>query len=287
MIVLTNVDFGGSAVIENLVDATSLTLLATPIIYFWIARPFVMKAREAHLAVEQQLEASNRLLAEIEVLNTSLQRVSRENAESHERLLQKIGAELHDGPAQQLTYVLLQTNRLLPFAEVAREKGIKVDVEKVRDILQRTVQEVRSISTGLSLPELANASIDQVIALAVHHHEMLGGARVSMTCRDLPETCPMPLKVCIYRVVQEALTNARKHSTAKAISVTASGGRQFELAIVDNGAGFATEQTDRNGLGLNGMNARVHALGGHLEIRSGPGRGTSVVATFDAASWSP
>jgi signal transduction histidine kinase len=280
MVILTFFDLGQSPMVENLVDASSLTLTATPVIYFWVARPFVTNARDANRALVNQLEHTNALLQENERLNASLQTANRAIAEAHELLLQKIGAELHDGPAQQLTYVLLQVNRLAPVAAIARDRGIKVDLDKVRMILDETVQEVRAMSTGLSLPQLADADIEHVIGLAVRSHEALGGAKAHVTIGDLPPVAPLALKICVYRIVQEALSNARKHGNARMLSITANGRNALALAIADDGVGFDVTKSMSKGLGLNGMRSRIDALGGRLEIKSGPGQGTVVTATF-------
>lgn len=268
-------------IIVDILDATTFTMLAIPIVYWWVARPFAEAARDANAKLTQQLLESQQLLAQNESLRTSLQATSESSAEIHERMLQKVGAELHDGPAQLLSYTLLQLDRLAPIVEIAHENKINFDLEKMRRVLADTIQEVRAISTGLSLPELAAVTIDETISLAIRRHEDLTGSKVKVTMNGLPAVASMKQKVCTYRFVQEALSNALRHGHAQNQIVEARGGRQISIMVQDDGLGFAPEKIGGRGLGLSGMRARVQALGGYLDIQSSPGHGTRVTASFD------
>jgi signal transduction histidine kinase len=87
------------------------------------------------------------------------------------------------------------------------------------------------------------------------------------------------MRTCIYRVVQEALHNVFRHSAAKSAVVTV---RQDDsslfLSVEDDGSGF--DPGKKRGLGMLGMEERVRQLGGHLEIRSTPGKGTVLRITL-------
>jgi len=267
-------------IIVDILDATTFTMLAIPIVYWWVARPFAEAAREANEKLARQLQESQQLLRQNETLRASLQSTSESSAEIHERMLQKIGAELHDGPAQLLSYTLLQLDRLAPVVELAHENNINVDLEKMRRVLGDTMQEVRAISTGLSLPELAAATIDETIGLAIRRHEDLTGTKVIVSLSGLPARTSLKQKICTYRFVQEALSNALRHGQARTQVVEATGGSQISITVQDDGLGFAPEKLDGRGLGLSGMRARVQALGGHLDLQSTPGQGTRVTASF-------
>ena len=269
------------ALTTDLLDSATLTLLSSPLIYALVVRPFALATREANTKLELQLLESQRLLEQNEKLRVSLQVASESTSETHEKILQKIGAELHDGPAQLLTYTLLQLNRLAPLVEQAKKrKKIIVDLEKMQRITGEALREVRAISTGLSLPELASASMNETIALAVRRHVELSGAKVEVTLAELPAAASLSQKICTYRFVQEALANALKHSHAKMRRVLAEGGPQLSITVEDDGDGFDLQSTNGSGLGLTGMRARLQALGGHLDVRSAPGKGTRVTAVF-------
>ena len=263
--------------IVNFLDPLTLTLLSSPLTYVWVVRPFARAAREAK---SQQLEETRLLLEQNERLRQSLQQASEASADMHEKILQKIGGELHDGPAQLLTYVLLQLDRLAPVAAMAKDQKIPVDLEKFRRVMNDTLSEVRAISTGLSLPELATTSIGETITLAIRRHEELTGTMVTVSLDRLPSVISLNQKICTYRFIQEALANSSKHAHARTRHVMAHGGARMQITVQDDGQGFTPEVSIGRGLGLTGMRARLQAVGGHLDVESAPGQGARVTASF-------
>lgn len=280
MLLMSQWDFTAIPYFQDLLDATSLTVLASPIIYYGVARPFSNAARHANASLREQLDETRRVLEQNEALRMSLQKANEATADAHDRILQKIGAELHDGPAQLLTYTLLQLRRLEPVAALARETGIKADLDKVLRVTGDALREVRAISTGLSLPELAGFSLAETIALAVRRHEELTGDKVGVAVRAVPEAVSLAHKVCAYRFVQEGLQNAHRHGAATTPRVTVEGSGRGSITVSDDGKGFDPSVPSTTGLGIIGMRARVEALGGHLKIQSAPGRGTVITAAF-------
>jgi signal transduction histidine kinase len=90
----------------------------------------------------------------------------------------------------------------------------------------------------------------------------------------------------LFRVVQEALSNVRKHSEAGRVSVALRSRRTFvEVTVTDDGCGFAPQQLDTDRLGLAGISERVRLLGGAVQIETSPGAGTTVRATLP--QWRP
>jgi signal transduction histidine kinase len=95
----------------------------------------------------------------------------------------------------------------------------------------------------------------------------------------VPKHLEKETSLCLFRVLQEALTNAIKHSGAREFEVTLRGtGRNVELEVVDRGAGFDAGAARTRGLGLVSMRERLSLIGGELFIMSHPGRGTTVRA---------
>lgn len=281
MMVLFRWDVNPQVITEGLIDATSLTLICSPLIYLWVGRPFVEATRKARAELSDQLEETTRLLDQNETLRAELQAASEMTAETHENVLQKIGAELHDGPAQLLSFTLLKLDRLGRTVQRTGDQTSIADLHKLREVMAQALQEVRAISTGLSLPELALTSISEAIALAVQRHEEVTGTRVGVHMTDMPDTTSLAQKICAYRFIQEALSNAFKHAQCQQIRVAADGYDQMTISVADDGRGFDPQRVRRGGLGLPGMRARVQALGGRLDIVSGPGAGTVLTASFD------
>ena len=91
---------------------------------------------------------------------------------------------------------------------------------------------------------------------------------------ELPEVVPHAVKSCIYRVIQESLSNATRHAKASSQLVAARFDRDLQVEISDQGQGFDPNEIPGKGLGLNGMLARVESVGGTLEVLSRRGQGT-------------
>ena len=101
------------------------------------------------------------------------------------------------------------------------------------------------------------------------------GVRVHIQAAGLPEL-PLRTEAELYRIVQEALTNVRKHADATQVTIVLrAGGGYLSLLVRDDGAGFAPESAG-NGHGILGMRERARLLGGRLRLRSQPGQGTTV-----------
>jgi signal transduction histidine kinase len=109
---------------------------------------------------------------------------------------------------------------------------------------------------------------------------------VDVHSENVSEQLANEIKVCIYRLVQEALHNAATHADAKRATVTvAQSGGKIRVAIADDGNGFAAECV--RGMGILGMEERVKRLGGIFAIRSEPGEGTTVKAELPLSPAEP
>ena len=96
----------------------------------------------------------------------------------------------------------------------------------------------------------------------------------------MPAGIPRDVALCLFRIVQEGLRNAIKHSGAEEVSVHLAGGpAELALTIADNGAGFEPNIEEREGLGLVSMRERLEPVAGTLRIRSRPGGGTRIEVT--------
>lgn len=153
---------------EGLIDASSLTVISSPLIYLWVAMPFAKAARAARneLAIElsakarqathleEALQQSRNLLEQNEVLRCRLQAANQSAADSNERVLQKIGADLHDGPAQLLAYALLRMQKITTQILSDADEKEADEIHRMRAAIANSLKEVRHISTGLSPPGL-------------------------------------------------------------------------------------------------------------------------------------
>jgi signal transduction histidine kinase len=138
------------------------------------------------------------------------------------------------------------------------------------------------VSSDLHLPELSRLSLRDVVEKAKLDHEQKTGSTVAMDHVAVPGPVSLPLKIAVYRILQEALNNSYRHAGGKEqrIGVFHADG-WLEIEATDGGPGFDLSEAENNqdssrGLGLRGMRERVEMLGGTLEIARGPDRGTTV-----------
>jgi signal transduction histidine kinase len=152
------------------------------------------------------------------------------------------------------------------------------DIQEICQKLQEIGSRVSRLSNQLNPPMLkyfglAKAIEMECLALSKESH-----MPVSFTCADFPVKPDTAVALHLFRVAQEALRNAAKHSRATGISVNmAATSNELILTISDNGIGFVAEQLPpAEGLGLMSMRERMRMIGGAFEIRSQPGQGTQI-----------
>lgn len=216
---------------------------------------------EARVAELSQLVAQNR------DLRFRVQRASSRAVALNERYLKRISADLHDGPAQLLALASLK----LGDARVLAGPGAAPsgEIETIRGHLDDAMREIREICRGLTLPQIEQLDLPQLLESAVAAHRQRTGTEVALTLPDDGPALTMPEKICAYRFVQEGLNNAFRHADGASQNVTASyAGRTLSIVVADGGAGFDSGKSDGEGLGLAGLRERVESLGGDFTVES-------------------
>jgi signal transduction histidine kinase len=238
--------------------------------------------------LRSQVRQLTGLLAQNRELHERVRRAAQRTTALNERFLRRISAELHDGPSQDLGLALLRLEHLGPAEPAAAGDG-QSDFHVVQASLQNALREIRAISAGVGLPELENVTLAETVARAVRAHERRTGTQVALALGGVPQQAALPLKITVYRIIQEALSNAHRHAGGAGQRVTVSNGSQsLSVVIEDSGPGFdeARQPQTEEHLGLVGMRERAESLGGTLRIESRLGQGTRVSAQLplDAAS---
>lgn len=187
----------------------------------------------------------------------------------------RIARELHDDICQRMLVLTVELKSLGGTNDNDREGHAAEALAEAQGIAKSLHELSHSLHpTKLQLLGLV-ASIDQLrrdlsrigIAIDFSHH-------------DVPSTLPPDLRLCLFRIVQEAMQNAIKYSKASEVSVCLSGSSdRLTVTIRDNGVGFDVEAAWSRGLGLLSMVERVEALGGSFEIHSSPGAGAQLTAS--------
>jgi signal transduction histidine kinase len=228
-----------------------------------------------------------RLLEQNADLQRQVDESQRRLVEIHDMVLRRVGVELHDGPAQLISLALLRLEGLLPEETAPEGERPYNDFERIRGALQEALTEIRSMSAGLTLPELTSVSPGDVLRLAVRNHERWTATSVICEVEGLPQRVPALIKSCLYRFAQEALSNGYRHGGGRDQTVR---GRYFgdtiQVEVTDAGPGFDPNDSIVGGhLGLLGMRERIASAGGTLEIESRRGSGTRLTARFNVAGY--
>ena len=203
----------------------------------------------------------------------------------NESFLRRVGSELHDGPAQDLGLSLLKLDSLAGRLEARSPEQIDpldlTQMVEVQSSLSAALKEMRGIAAGLSLPQLSELSLPETVIRAVRSHERRTGTQVVLELENVPDQVAEPLKITVYRLIQEALNNAYRHAGGIGQQVRVFGENdRLVVTISDSGPGFQPEQhAGWDGhLGLVGMRERVESIGGLFKIVSHIGQGTRVIA---------
>ncbi len=231
-------------------------------------------------ALEAKVMELQELLSQNSALRQRVQRASRRATAINERYLRRIGADLHDGPAQLVALAAIRLDSQLLIDPSASAQYREAEVANIHKTLDEAMREIRGICNGLVLPQIETADVAAILRLAVAEHERRTASSVSLTLvGELPELGPSE-KISIYRFVQEGLNNAWRHGKGKdqAVKAGTKAGKLF-VEVVDGGPGF--DPARKEGLGLAGLRERIESIGGQFETASGP-QGTRLVITVSA-----
>jgi signal transduction histidine kinase len=232
--------------------------------------------RELVGQLEQAIARANRLLEKNRRLHDRLRQAARRTTTLNEQALRRIGADLHDGPCQALALALLRLETLKEHVGLANSR-LADDVGIIAVAVKDGLDEVRAISAGLRLPELAPLAVADVAERALREHERRSGVQVQRHL-DAPVHAPLAIKIALFRTLQEALSNATRHGGGAAIAARVwTQNDELCLAVSDRGCGFVPELAEKKGrLGLASMRERAELLGGTMCIESRLGYGTTV-----------
>ena len=254
---------------------------------------FLMVRRASNLVTDYQstlmrnLIDAQKLAAQNKRLRSIADDARLEAANSNENLLARIGQDLHDGPIQLLSLLMLKLTDPTDKQRAENDRGGPPEIGPAA-LTARILNELRHISTGLVLPQLEGLTPSEILRLAVQNHENATGTNVSTQIDELPEDLAWPLTICLYRIAQEGMNNAFHHGKAVEQRVEISVSTDsIVIAVSDGGPGLVennrADQHSRIGLGIAGLRNRVEALKGTFELISQRGNGTQIRATLPIA----
>lgn len=234
-------------------------------------------------ALSDQVAQLTALLHQNGELRDHMQQAAHRAATSNERVLRRISADVHDGPLQVLGAAVLHCDRVCADYEAHPELPGAPHLAIMQRSISQAMHELRAICSDLGLPQINPTSPGALIEHVVKNHELHTGTRVQMTLRDLPDDLIPSVKVSLYRILQEGLSNAAHHGRGVGQRVSVIGAeKRLLVEVADSGPGFdlGAAIDGREHLGLAGMRDRVESLGGQFALHSAPGQGTRLLITL-------
>lgn len=219
----------------------------------------------------------------LRVIRAQLRRLSTRHLDIQENERRRVAVELHDGLGQMLSLLKLSIEEVANSVDVGVSSKLGKSLQRLSSQAKAAVSELRRISMNLRPATLDHFGI--VATLSWYFREL------EMACPDMrlerdisvnESDVPAPLKISIFRIVQEATGNAIRHGQAGRIKVGLVSARGYlKLSIEDDGRGFesagaAVRGDVAPGLGLRSMKERAEVSGGKYELQSAPGKGTRI-----------
>ena len=198
--------------------------------------------------------------------------------ESQEAERRKIARELHDGPAQSMAGILIRLDLIKRLGN-QDFKGIYEEIDNVSSMGRETLADVRRIMFDLKPSLLHENNFSNTLKEYFNDYEAKYNFTIDFLQIGQDKQYNLSLETALFRMVQEAVTNIRKHSGVKrAVVKFEDNSANLTLVIKDEGIGFEPNNTgDKESYGILGMKERVNLFGGKLDIISAPGAGTQVI----------
>jgi signal transduction histidine kinase len=223
-------------------------------------------------------EESRRRFAEVVHTREELKRLSAELVSAQESERRRISRELHDEVGQVLSAIMLGLGNLRSALRDHNSLEAFRQLQLVEDMTERNASVVRNISLLLRPTMLDDLGLIPALKWLAREVSRTTPMAVDVMAESFVDDLPEEHRTCVFRVVQEALRNAARHSGAREALVCVHEDEGFlRLSVQDDGKGFAPNL--ESGMGILGMQERVISLSGRMNVNSTPGKGT--ILTFD------
>lgn len=207
--------------------------------------------------------------------NLRAQALLREAAVSDERGL--LARELHDSIAQSLSFLKIQVALLRGAVERGDQAAVPAIIEEIEAGVRESTGDVRELLVHFRT-RTPGDDIEEALRTTLRKFELQSGLSAHLDVQGHGVSLPSDTQLQVLHVVQEALSNVRKHAGASEVSVGVRRGPHWRFTVRDNGRGFATDgprDADTH-VGLHIMRERAQRIGANVQVRSRPGGGTEV-----------
>ena len=230
----------------------------------------------ADRALERLIVTFNEMLDSVTATQDRLREMTARALHAAEEERKRIALELHDETAQSLAALLVRLRLARSTQDGAARDAL---LEEVRTQIAAALEGVRRFAHGLRPPALDLLGLAQAVEAHARDLARITGIRIETDAEPLAGRLKADVELALYRLLQEALSNAVRHASPSLIRVTISADRlMVHAAVEDDGTGFEVEDAMRAGLGLGlfGMQERAAYVGGRVTVTSAPGAGTRV-----------
>lgn len=208
-------------------------------------------------------------------------RLEQEILRASDQERRRIGQDLHDGLGQMLTGIGLISHNLARKLAARRLEGAE-EASEITGLIKEADQHARNLARGLVPVELDSRGLSAALERLSGQASYLLGIRCVFEQSGSAEVKDSSVATHLYRIAQEAVSNAARHGRASyvKVSLVATGDHMVRLRIHDNGSGFDEQDTEHSGQGIRIMQHRARIIGASLEISSDPAHGTTVTCTL-------
>ncbi|XEC95719.1 ATP-binding protein [Paenibacillus tarimensis] len=186
----------------------------------------------------------------------------------------RIARELHDSIKQQMFAISIWVNTAKSLIG-QDELAARTHLAEAENLISHTQRELSALILELRPVAMEDKDLAHALEDYAHVWQEQTGIAADFEASGGHQVAPF-MEEAFFRVTQEALSNAARHSGASAVKIRLECGELVTLSIRDNGCGFDVRRPDRQGVGLSSMRERIQALGGHIDIRSEKGSGTII-----------
>lgn len=203
----------------------------------------------------------------------ALQFAERENA--------RLAREIHDGPIQQFAGAILLFEYLERLVDADKFEETKAEVKKIKGQLKDALGDFRGFLLQLQ-PVGLDKGIERALSRLAENYKERYGVKVFIEMKGEKEEFPLMLRANVFRVLQEAISNAIRHGKATVIKITVLiSPEKATFTVLDNGIGFDIDDgkkqaAQRGSFGLSNMAERIRFANGHFKIESASGKGTMI-----------
>jgi PAS domain S-box-containing protein len=248
----------------------------------------------------ENLPGNSRLLAEALATQTGgalariraeaeLRRLPMRITEAQEAERQRVARELHDGVNQIIASAKMKLRTIIADSAGVLSPMTKELLSRCDDLLVRALAENRTIAHGLRPAELDQLGLVTASRIYCDEVESRSGLRIKRSLMQYEQRLPAAMELNLFRILQEALSNAEKHANAEEVSVRLwIQDETVRLRIQDDGKGFNPQEpssfaSQGKGIGLTNLRERAAAFGGTFAVESAPKKGTTVTVTIPFA----